>query len=267
MRPAEVIGMAAPQNHLAPERNAKRDALLEQVTSFSFWYHRIDLPHGVTTPGWAPLDRDSYRIPEDLTGKRVLDVGSWDGYWAFEALKRGAEQVVAIDDFSDYLGKLDERDRHAWQTFDLCRDALGYTEEQCQRHEMSVYQVSPEVLGTFDVVFFFGTLYHLRYPLLALDLLSSVNTGEIFIETAICDDFSPYQGGLGHGYGGAQPVMEFYPNNEYGGNNTNWWAPSLSCLGLMTMAAGYLDCSVWKLADQPAHLAHCRGFAHGRKTG
>ena len=76
----------------------------------------------------------------------------------------------------------------------------------------------------------------------------------------------PPQGGLGHGYGGAQPVMEFYPNNEYGDNNTNWWAPSLSCLGLMTMAAGYLDCSVWKLMEQPTHLGYCRGFAHGRKT-
>ncbi len=55
----------------------------------------------------------------------MLDVGAWDGYWTFEALKRGASQVVAIDDFSDYLGSLEQRDRPGWQTFDLCRDAPG----------------------------------------------------------------------------------------------------------------------------------------------
>ncbi|MBS1723681.1 MAG: DUF1698 domain-containing protein [Armatimonadetes bacterium] len=240
--------------------------LQAQVDSFPFWYHRIELPGGITTPGWAPLSPEAYRIPEDLTGKRVLDVGAWDGFWSFEALKRGASQVVAIDDFSDYLGLLENKDRHAWETFDLCRGAFGYSEEVCQRRELSVYNATEDELGRFDVVFFFGTLYHLRYPLLALDVLSSICDGEIFVETAILDDFSPYQGGLGNGYSGAQPVMEFYPNNEYGNNETNWWAPSVSCLGLMTIAAGFPDVSVWKLVDQPREIAHCRGFCHGKKA-
>src|SRR5947207_3394103 len=83
----------------------------------------------------------------------------------FRALQRGARQVVAIDDFSDYLGLLKPEERKAWGTFDLCREALGYDTTQCQREELSVYDGR---LGRFDVVFFFGTLYHLRHPLLAL---------------------------------------------------------------------------------------------------
>jgi tRNA (mo5U34)-methyltransferase len=239
--------------------------LKSAVQSFPFWYHKIELPGGVVTPGWAPLSVDAYRIPTDLTGLRVLDVGAWDGFWTFEALRRGASEVVAIDDFSDYLGLLDQRDRAAWETFDLCRSSLGYSEQACQRYEMSVYEATSDKLGEFDVVFLFGTLYHLRYPLLALDLLSALCKKEIYVETAILDDFSPYQGGLGRGYSGAQPVMEFYPNNEYGGNDTNWWAPSLSCLGLMTMAAGFQDVEVWKLTNEPNHVSQCRGFARGVK--
>ncbi|QYK56503.1 MAG: DUF1698 domain-containing protein [Fimbriimonadaceae bacterium] len=239
--------------------------LQANVDSFPFWYHKIELPGGVVTPGWAPLEPAAYRIPADMTGMRVLDVGAWDGYWTFEALKRGARQVVAIDDFSDYLGSLENKDRRAWETFDLCRDALGYGKDRCERIEMSVYEVTEERLGRFDCVFFFGTLYHLRHPLLALDFLSLVCDREMFVETAILDDFSPYQGGLHRGYPGAQPVIEFYPNNEYGNNSTNWWAPSLACLGLMVMSSGFDEVDVWKLSMVPQALPECRGFAHGRK--
>lgn len=70
-----------------------------------------------------------------MSGRRVLDIGSWDGYWTFEALKRGAKEVIAIDDFSDYLGSLNQSDRKAWESFDLCRFALGYSEEVCKRIE------------------------------------------------------------------------------------------------------------------------------------
>ena len=143
-------------------------SLQQKVAAFPYWYHKIQLPGGVVTPGWAPHDAGSYRVPADLTGKRVLDVGAWDGFWTFEALKRGASEVVAIDDFSDYLGRLESRDRPGWGTFDLCREALGFDQRRCQRHEMQVYDVTEQRLGRFDIVFFFGTLYHLRHPLLAL---------------------------------------------------------------------------------------------------
>jgi len=237
-----------------------------KVSSFPYWYHRIELPFGIVTPGWAPISKESYLIPEDLSGKRILDVGAWDGFWTFEALKRGARQVVAIDDFSDFMGQLENSDRKAWETFDLCKEAFGYTDEQCQRIDMSVYDVSKEKIGLFDIVFFFGTLYHLRHPLLAIDKLSNVCTQEIYIETAILDHFSPYRGGFGHGYPGRQIVMEFYSNKQYGNNITNWWIPTLDCLGQMVSSSGFSLVSVWELTkSQPTNLAHCRGFAKGIK--
>lgn len=236
------------------------------VASFPHWYHRIELPGGVVTPGHNPINAPSYGIPDDLTGKRVLDVGAWDGFWTFEALKRGAREVIAIDDFSDYLGTLKQEDRKAWATFDFCREAFGYPVERCNRFELSVYDVSPERLGTFDVVFFFGTLYHLRHPLLAMDKLASVCSDQIFVESAILDDFSPYNGGFTQRYAGNQLVMEFYPDDQYAANVTNWWSPTLQCLMAMVYAAGFRnDIRGGKLMERPDHINLCRGYATGRK--
>lgn len=246
---------------------ATRAQIEQQVAALPYWYHKIELPHGVVTPGWAPLNPDAYQVSASLEGKRVLDVGAWDGYWTFEALRRGAREVVAIDDFSDYLGALDETDRRAWETFDLCRDLLGYDAARCHREERSVYDIDEATLGRFDVVFFFGTLYHLRYPLLALDRLADVCDGDIYVETAILDDYSPYRGGLGHGYSGGHMVMEFYPGSQYGDNTSNWWVPTLHCLISLLGAAGFREeTRAWKLVNQPEHLPHCRGFAYGRKS-
>ena len=116
----------------------------------------------MVTPGWAPLHPPAYGLPERLDGLRVLDVGAWDGYWTFEALRRGAREVVAIDDFSDFIGRLGNEDRRAWETFDLCRAALGHGEDRCRRVELDVYAADEARLGRFDVVLCFGVLYHLR---------------------------------------------------------------------------------------------------------
>ena len=104
-----------------------------------------------------------------------------------------------------------------------------------------------------------------RHPLLALDRLSALCGGEIFIQCAILDDYSPYLGGLGHGYPGEQMVMEFYPGPQYGNNATNWWAPTLACLLRMVYAAGFQEVSAWKLMEHPTHVSQCRGFVHGQK--
>lgn len=243
-----------------------REVLIKQIESLPYWYHKIELVDGIFTPGWAPINKDAYKIPDDLSGKRVLDIGAWDGFWTFEALKRGAREVVAIDNFSDFLGTLQKGDRRAWDTFDLCRSILRYTEECCKRTEMSVYDISENKLGRFDVVFLFGTIYHLRYPLLALDLISSLCDGEIFVESAILDDYSAFQGGLERGYPGKQMLMEFYPGNQYGGNESNWWNPTLYCLTNMVYAAGFSkDIEAWKLVEKPKSLSSCRGFIHGWK--
>jgi len=243
------------------------ETLKRRIAEIGFWYHRIPLPGGIVTPGITPYDPSPYRIPADLTGKRVLDVGAWDGYWTFEALRRGASEAVAIDDFSDHLGRLKPEERHAWRSFDLCREALGYPESRCKRLEISIYNITEEALGgRFDVVFFFGVIYHLRHPLLGLDKLSAVCDagGQIFIESQICDDYSAYRG-FGNGYGG-QVLAEFYPTDELAGNPTNWWSPTLECLCALAYAAGFTDSlSGWKLSERPPDPSHCRGFATARK--
>jgi tRNA (mo5U34)-methyltransferase len=130
---------------------------------------------------------------------------------------------------------------------------------------MSVYEVTPERLGRFDVIFFFGTLYHLRHPLLALDRLASVCDKEIYVESAILDDFSHYRGGLGKGYAGGQMVMEFYPDAQYANNPSNWFVPTLHCMLHMVRAAGFPNVEGWKLTDKPADASYCRGFVKGWK--
>ena len=241
------------------------EQLQQRIDSFPYWYHRIELPGGIVTPGWAPLSPSIYLVPERLDGLRVLDVGAWDGYWTFEALKRGAREVVAMDDFSDFLGRLENRERRAWETFDLCKEVLGFSDEVCKRIGMSVYDATEEKLGKFDIVFFFGTLYHLRHPLLALDRLAAICKREIYVESAISDDYSPYHGGLGHGHGADRVVMEFYPSKEYSNNASNWWAPTLLCMSQMVAAAGFHEVQRWKLTETPTLLSQCRGFVKGIK--
>jgi len=82
----------------------------------------------------------------------------------------------------------------------------------------------------------------------------------------LIDDYSPYRGGLGAGYANNQMVMEFYPGNEYGNNDSNWWVPTLYCMVNMLATAGFKDCRGWKLTDTPQTLPECRGFAYGRKN-
>lgn len=222
------------------------------------WYHRIELPGGIVTPGWAPLDASFYKLPEDMTGMRVLDVGAWDGYWTFEALKRGADYLRAIDDFSNTIH---EGERRGWKQFDLCKTALGY-QHRCDRLEMSVYDVDKHH-QRYDVIFFFGVLYHLKHPLLALEKLHAVLKpgGLLCVESAICDDYSPYR----QGGNGDTMVMEFYPEDQLGLNPTNWWAPTLRTLACMMRVSGFEQVTSWKI-DQPQAPVECRGFVQGRKT-
>ncbi len=258
--------LMAPQIPDNEQTAAASSDLAARVAAIDYWYHKIELPGGVTTPGWAPIDPAAYRVPDDLTGLRVLDVGAWDGYWTFEALKRGAREVVAIDDFSDFLGKPDTTPRQEWASFDLCRDALGFTAERCSRQEISVYDVVEAKLGRFDIVFCFGVLYHLRHPLLALDRLSAVCDQAIFVESAILDDYSPYRGGIGHGYADGHMVMElFYPDSQYGNNDTNYWVPTLHCLGHMVRSTGFGKVDGEKLVQNPTEVPYCRGIVVGHR--
>jgi tRNA (mo5U34)-methyltransferase len=277
------------------------DELKAAIAEIPYWYHAINLRPGITTPGWAPLDASMYQIPDDLTGKRVLDVGAWDGYWTFEALKRGAAHVTAIDDFSDTCGRIANADRSkAWQTFDLCANALGYKtpklvatgyvthrltsapgvhpcttseipemewqkeDPKLIREELDIqfiddYRDGEPLIDPVDVVLCFGVLYHLRHPLLALDNMRKVCRGTIHIETAILDNCqSAYD--ANKGYDGTECCAEFYPNDEYGMNKSNWHVGTLRYWCALVEAAGFKNIEAWRLTDNPKSLAECRGF-------
>jgi tRNA (mo5U34)-methyltransferase len=164
------------------------------------WYHTIDLGQGVVTRGFfdTRVTVPHVPLPASLAGKRCLDVGTWDGFWAFEMERRGAASVTAVDiedpDRWDWppqsrLGAAN-RDRLRYlaefksggRSFAFARDALGSSVE---RLDLSVYDLSPERTGTFDFVFLGSLLLHLRDPVAALAALRSVCDGEAVIADTV----------------------------------------------------------------------------------
>jgi SAM-dependent methyltransferase len=151
--------------------------LLERARR-QLWYHTLELP-GFTTTGLFDL-RDAvhhYQLPASLAGKRVLDVGTWDGFWAFELERRGAAEVVAID-LDDEL-ELDWPPRSRPPDPDLVRGA-GFAlakellDSRVEGVVRSIYDATPEELGTFDLVFCGSVLMHLRDQLLALEHIAGL---------------------------------------------------------------------------------------------
>jgi len=253
-----------------------KEELQAAVDAIPYFYHRIELPFGIVTPGWAPISAAAYRIPNNLAGKTVLDVGAWDGYWTFEAIKRGALRVTAIDNFSDTIGGKVNADRsRQWETFDLCRSALGfeYRENRAfwQNGRQGIRRANCDIQNVYDIdesaidsyyshVFMFGVLYHLRHPLMALENVRSLMTNDsvLHIETAILDGCpSRY---TSHVYAGDECCLEFYPGAEYGDNPSNWYVGTLRAWVAMVQAAGFKNVESWRLTDTPQHISQCRGF-------
>ncbi len=198
---------------------AQRDAL-----NMTGWWHSIDLGGGHVTPGAHQIEelRDNYArfmLPDDLTGKTVLDIGCWDGFYTFEAERHGA-RVTAVD---------------CWrpEKFFVARQALNSSAEF---HELSVYEVTKEKLGAFDIVLFLGVLYHLKHPLLALEQVCEVTRDVAVIETHQIDNL----------FDTRHPVMEFYELDELGGQYDNWWGPNTECLVQMARAAGFVRVEVMR---------------------
>jgi tRNA (mo5U34)-methyltransferase len=150
------------------------------------WYHTLELP-GYTTPGIFDLRSAvaSYGLPDDLTGKRALEVGTWDGFWAFELERRGAS-VVALDldderdlDFPPRRRPAEFPSGPRGAGFALARELLDSSVERVNR---SVYDALPADLGTFDLVFCGSVLIHLRDQLLALERIAGlVKPGGLFV--------------------------------------------------------------------------------------
>jgi tRNA (mo5U34)-methyltransferase len=182
------------------------------------WWHSFELPGGHVLRGMNPLEVLKQRIaqfpiPADLTGKRVLDIGAWDGWFSFEMERRGA-QVVALD---------------CWDNprFREMHSIYGSRVEYIQ---MDAMEISPENLGRFDVVLFLGVLYHLKHPLLALEKVCSVTKDLAAIDSFVLrDGMDP----------NAQPALEFYETDEMEGQTDNWVAPNLACLMAMCRTAGF----------------------------
>lgn len=187
------------------------------------WYQTIDLGGGVVTRGEdnTPARLRRIAMPERLDGLSVLDVGAWDGFFSFEAEKRGAARVLATDFFSwKGLG---------WGTkkgFEFARGVLGSRVEDL---EIDVPDISPETVGRFDVVLFLGVLYHLKEPFSALERMAAVTEKLLIVETVV--DLLH----LG------RPAMAFYPRKELNADPTNWWAPNLAALGGMLRACGFRE--------------------------
>jgi tRNA (mo5U34)-methyltransferase len=182
----------------------------DEINALS-WWHTIDLGNGLVTPGRRPPDDLVLRAFDgiDFTGKRVLDIGCWDGLWSFEAEKRGAAEVYATDDVS-------QRSFHSTQTFKLAKDILRSDAKYFP--ETSIERV-PELGVKFDIVLFLGVYYHLRDPLRALGILRSVlnDGGLIVIEGTAW-------------YNSRKSYATFLYHDVSLHDRSNWWLPSVKCL-------------------------------------
>ena len=264
---AAAAAVATPNAFAPPTPEA--DAVMDRIKGIE-WYHTIELPHGVVTRGFTDhrFQVPMYGLPASLAGKRVLDVATNDGFWAFEMERRGAD-VVAID-----IG--------SWADFDIPRafraqaSAAGVEAQKTgagflaahellnskvERHIQSVYTLTPERFGLFDVVFLSDLLLHLRDPQLALEnLCSVVKPGGYAI---IADVYQPQ---LDH----------FTPANvtQFGGfGEYVWWRPSVSTLTAMMGLAGFDEVEelgrfvLQATSEEPIHKVILRGWVQRPTEG
>jgi tRNA (mo5U34)-methyltransferase len=211
------------------------DAPLPELVASLKWYHTFDLPGGVTTPGYYDLRSVAAHvpIPDDLSGKRCLDAASADGFWAFRMAERGAAEVVSVD--------LDDHSRQDWQglpkpgedrglgtgrarrAFDIVNHVTGLG---VKRHNLSVYDISRDALGTFDFVFQGNILLHLRDPGRALSALRDVCTGEFLSFEAISLPLTL--------------LRPFAPSAQlWHDDDPRWWTPNAQAHRRLLEAAGF----------------------------
>jgi tRNA (mo5U34)-methyltransferase len=153
---------------------------LRETVASRTWFHTIDLGDGVVTPGQKDTLAEvvHLHLPADLSGQTVLDIGAYDGFYSFEAERRGAKRVLAADHWAWNWPGADARGN-----FELAHRALG---SGVETRDIPVEEISPEALGsTFDVVLFLGVLYHAPDPLGYLERVRSVTSGFAVIETVV----------------------------------------------------------------------------------
>jgi len=217
---------------LAPEEIRRRAAELGP------WFHNLDLQGVRTAPEHFLGDYPAIKwrhfaqaIPQDLTGQSVLDIGCNGGFYCIEMKRRGAARVLGIDSDANYLAQ--------------ARFAAEITGQAIEFRRLSVYDVG--ALGErFDIVLFMGVLYHLRHPLLALDLIHEHVVRDLMV-------FQSMQRGATE----VEPLQEDYDFQEtepfdrpawpklhfverrYARDQTNWWVPNRACAEAMLRSAGF----------------------------
>lgn len=176
------------------------------------WYHRIELAPGLVTPGIndSPRVLAELALPPDLSGARALDLGTRDGYFAFELERRGAD-VLAVDYCSaDTTG------------FSVAAHVL---ESRVHFQQANIYDLRTQDLGTFDIVLFLGLIYHLPDPMRAIRVVRSLSRDRVWLESHL--GLPGPEGTTG------TPMMVFYPRESLGGDGTNYWGPNRACLRAM----------------------------------
>ena len=229
--------------------------LREQVVGRE-WYHTLELAPSVLTPGWVDLRGIAGEVlPGSLAGRRCLDVGTFDGFWAFEMERRGAGEVLAIDILDPHrwdwpagsdeatLAALAARKREG-AGFELAKRAFGSSVE---RRELSIYDLAPQDVGEFDLVYVGSLLLHLRDPVRALEAVRSVCAGTLIAVDAI--DLAKTR------LFPRQPVAVLD-----GVGRPYWWTPNLAGLTRMVEAAGF------ELAEPARRMFFPPGEGHERRV-
>jgi tRNA (mo5U34)-methyltransferase len=218
-----------------------------ELAALGPWFHNLHLPDGRRTAPDHPLgDFPAFKwrelapaIPDELSGWRALDVGCNAGFYSFELARRGAE-VLAVDHDPRYLRQA------AW-----ARDLLGLS-ERVELRRLDVYDVA-NLRERFDLVLFLGVLYHLRHPLLALDLLAERVARLLVLQTltAPAADAVETPADLGLEQRSrltrpGWPTMAFV-EHALAGDPTNWWVPTAGAVEAMLRSAGF------EVVSRPAH--------------
>jgi tRNA (mo5U34)-methyltransferase len=214
------------------------------------WWHSFELPDGSAIAGVSSLESQKSRIarfpiPADLSGKRVLDIGAWDGWFTFEMERRGAE-VVAIDRWDNPRF----REIHA---------ALG---SRAEYRQMNVYELNPAKLGQFDLVLFLGVLYHLKHPLLALERVCSMTKDFAAVESfALTRRYLPAMDVEEYS------LLQFFERDGFGGQFDNWFAFTPRCLVGMCRTAGFARADLIEVHEFGAAVACYRHWEQHHTPG
>ncbi|MES1256952.1 MAG: class I SAM-dependent methyltransferase, partial [Acidobacteriota bacterium] len=222
-----------------PQVIAESQRQIERLSKLG-WYHSIELPDGGVIPGHQSLEQqrrrlDQFPLPRDLRGKRVLDIGAWDGWFSFEMERRGA-QVLAVDSAKNTR----------------LLEARKILDSKIDYHIADICRLTWRDVGVFDIVLFLGVLYHVKHPILALENVCGMTRDFACIESFVSDP-NPT----------ARPLMEYYETTELRGQLDNWVGPNAACLLAFTRTAGFARVDFESALGERAHVTGYRHWLPG----